>query len=1358
MTESQDHDARHFIHPDTMIYTKRGPKPIKSITKTDVIINGLGNLLPVAEVLKTSYSGNLYNVDGHLMHEEHEVMIAHPGMKHAHYVSAKELTDKLEMVSVYPATSIDIPNLSVKDCTILGILLSSDISTVRSTDEDMISFKVGMMKDFIVDYATSMDLTPRITDDNYVVMKIPFDDYLIWDVQTQRREKTFYSPLAFLPSEKIAALRSGLWLSNDDEDSNSITLESEKLAESLRLLFYRCHIPVERVLNKIIKLSDDSGRWLNDHTYAKSIVCINTVHYEGLLYDLKINSGNDDECSYLSTFAVNHNGGGKRNGSFAIYLEPWHGDIVDFLELKKPHGEEEKRARDLFYALWIPDLFMERVDKGLTWSLMDPNVSKGLPDVWGQDFVDLYQKYESEGKFVKQMPARTLWNQILVSQIETGTPYLLYKDSVNRKSNQSNLGTIRSSNLCSEICQYTSPEEVSVCNLSSVSLPAFVNREEVCFEFQKMHDVVKVITRNLNKVIDINYYPVEEARTSNMRHRPIGIGIQGLADVFCMLKYPFESQDARKLNRDIAETMYHAALEASCELAAERESDILEFKQLASIENKSKDVRKQYNNMLKRTKFSEEELNRPACPGAYDSYFWNGGCPISKGILQFDMWGVEPSDRYDWAKLKDSIETHGIRNSQLIACMPTASTSQILGNSECLTGDSLVTLANGLSKRIDKFKSTSKSIDVISIIGNKFQTSISTNFFDQGLRDTLSLTLSDGRRITCTPDHKFLSTNSEWVEAKNMLNKKAIIGLTGTEDIVSDDESDFHLQTGQLTFHMKSESERDRTLAFARILGYVMADGTISHDHSVSQAVTATLGCQIDADNFIRDIACIMERPPRVDYAPLGIRVHLHQPLVGAIHDLEGVPHGNRMEQPTSLPTFIKRPDCPKAIVREFLAGHFGGDGHAPSIKKSSNSETGSLSPIKLEHTTRPQFRQEMDRFFLDIINLLRKIGLNGAEKEPDRKVRYTEDNFTNAEFIDNIDMKIRLPYNTDFSRLIGFRYSLQKQLRLMAATSYWRFIADSRDQRRRVSAKAIEIMARRKCPKTTALLAAQEVIFATEKPLSNYSLSNTDAMRYELHSPKKNTGCLPCIEYLQSIQAIDWFKKGYIVGKFENEFPSLQMEVIDIRPGNVCPVYDISVEGSHNFVANGIVVHNCFEPYTSNIYTRRTLAGEFVICNKHLIKDLIEMGLWNDDMKQQILAHEGSVQNIEAIPKPLRDVYKTVWEIKQKAVIDMSADRGAFTCQSQSLNLYVSTPTPKVLTSMHMYGWKSGLCTGIYYLRCQTRAKTQQFTVDPKFAKGPDAAKINSKSDNDTKPAPTAEEVIACSLNNREDCEMCSG
>lgn len=514
-------------------------------------------------------------------------------------------------------------------------------------------------------------------------------------------------------------------------------------------------------------------------------------------------------------------GGGKRKGAFAIYLEPWHADVFDFLDLRKNHGKEEARARDLFYALWISDLFMKRVEANGEWSLFCPHEAPGLSECWGKEFEALYEQYEREGRARKTIKAQELWFAILDAQIETGTPYLLYKDAANSKSNQQNLGTIKSSNLCTEIMEYTSPDEVAVCNLASLALPRFIINGT--FDLEKLYEVTYQATKNLNKIIDNNYYPVEEARTSNLRHRPIGLGVQGLADVFIGLRLPFESDLAKMLNKNIFETIYFAAMTAS--------------KDLAKAE------------------------------GAYASY---EGSPISRGIFQFDMWGVQPTDKWDWNGLRNEIMQYGVRNSLLVAPMPTASTSQILGNNEC-------------------------------------------------------------------------------------------------------------------------------------------------------------------------------------------------------------------------------------------------------------------------------------------------------------------------------------------------------------------------------------------------------------------------------------------------------------------------------------------------------------FEPYTSNIYTRRVLSGEFIIVNKHLLKDLVQLGLWNNTMKNQIIANNGSIQNIDSIPENIKELYKTVWEIKQRNLIDMAADRGAYICQSQSLNLFVDSPTTSKLTSMHFYAWKKGLKTGMYYLRTQAATQAVQFTVQkqasqemepviPQIPEQPQAA--NGSSGNGSDIEPTQITGMSCSM--EEGCISC--
>jgi ribonucleoside-diphosphate reductase alpha chain len=376
---------------------------------------------------------------------------------------------------------------------------------------------------------------------------------------------------------------------------------------------------------EVINLDVD-GIEFNEVIDVREFDCSSEVH------DLVV----ENTPNYMTEIGIAHNGGGKRKGSFAVYLEPWHADVQDFLELKKNHGKEEMRARDLFYALWIPDLFMERVRDNGVWSLMCPHKCPGLSDAWGEDFNSLYERYETEGRFNKQLPARELWTQIIKAQIETGTPYVLFKDAANRKSNQQNLGTIKSSNLCCEIMEVSTPEETAVCNLASIALPKFISKNSL--DVGALRDAAYEVTYNLNRVIDRNYYPTEPARLSNFRHRPIGIGVQGLADLYALLKVDFDSPEASEVNRVAFAAIYYGSLKASAELAREEDP--------------------------------------------YDTY---EGSPAHKGKLQFDLWGVEPVEHpeLDWSALKKFIAKNGLRNSLLVAPMPTASTSQILGNNEC---------------------------------------------------------------------------------------------------------------------------------------------------------------------------------------------------------------------------------------------------------------------------------------------------------------------------------------------------------------------------------------------------------------------------------------------------------------------------------------------------------------------------------------------------------------------------------------------------------------------------------------------------------------------------------------------------
>ena len=430
--------------------------------------------------------------------------------------------------------------------------------------------------------------------------------------------------------ESHEIMKDGIMKDGIMKDGITSIITNQKISYCLR-------IPKTKDICELMNIAHDENQFYKFFKYDNYLLTriknITKEEYSGTLYDLQMK----EEHNYMLHNGIVHNGGGKRNGSFAIYLEPWHPDIEDFLEMKKNHGDEELKGRDLFYALWICDLFMERVKNNAKWSLFCPHECPGLSDEYGEAFNELYEKYELSNKARKIINARDLWFKILDSQMETGTPYLLYKDAANQKSNQQNLGTIKSSNLCTEIIQYSDENETAVCNLASIALPSFVNPDTKEFDYDKLHSVTKVVTNNLNKVIDINYYPTEKTKTSNLRHRPIGIGVQGLADTFILMDIAFHSEEAKEVNTLIFETIYHAALEKSNELSFEQ--------------------------------------------GPYSSF---DNSPASKGVLQFDMWNVKPNEKkYDWTILKERIIRGGLRNSLLVAPMPTASTSQILGFNEC---------------------------------------------------------------------------------------------------------------------------------------------------------------------------------------------------------------------------------------------------------------------------------------------------------------------------------------------------------------------------------------------------------------------------------------------------------------------------------------------------------------------------------------------------------------------------------------------------------------------------------------------------------------------------------------------------
>ena len=688
------------LDKETIIYTTEGPKQIQECSSQETsIFNVNGDTETISQVLEHDYSGPLLDIQ--ITHSlfnmkvtpQHPIYVLRGQQKGVNYsvirnridkdiikcqwIDAGELTTDDMVVYSIPKYEKDFSNISNDDCYMYGLILGDgSIDTDKETGYISIhTHNKSHIGDWVKQYLDSKFVSYNINVNNNTTRirwnrstMLPFT---YGDFYDKLKQKHISSKWLNLPLDKSKYILKGLIDTDGCKSNNELVFDttSHNLLESARFICLKMGILTSGYIRDRIgeNHTTTSGNYIenkkisyclripktqdicnllnleyNDTQFFKffrhknllfsRIQNISQTNYTGVLYDLQMK----EEHNYLIHNGIVHNGGGRRNGSFAIYLEPWHADIEMFLQMRKNTGDEELKARDLFYAVWIPDLFMERVKTDGNWTLMCPDECPGLADVYGEQFKQLYTKYESEGRGRKTIKAREIWYHILDAQMETGTPYILYKDACNEKSNQKNLGTIKSSNLCTEIVEYSDKNETAVCNLASIALPTFM--KDGVMDYEKLHEVTKVVTGNLNRVIDVNYYPIEKTRRSNMRHRPVGIGVQGLADVFMMMDVSFDSEDAAKTNRDIFETIYHAALEKSCELAKTE--------------------------------------------GKYETF---DGSPASKGILQFDMWNVEPgNERYDWDALKSKIQKQGLRNSLLLAPMPTASTSQILGYNECI--------------------------------------------------------------------------------------------------------------------------------------------------------------------------------------------------------------------------------------------------------------------------------------------------------------------------------------------------------------------------------------------------------------------------------------------------------------------------------------------------------------------------------------------------------------------------------------------------------------------------------------------------------------------------------------------------
>ena len=673
------------LDPESIVYTKRGPVKIKNIMIGDEVTTDDGYSYAIRKVLDyPEYKGDMHELD--VKHTLYSLKLTdmHPlwVIKNDKFIQTnfKSIISDLERKLIVPdfievknvkendfvgfpipKWEQDIVHYTEADCRMYGIFVGDGQLTAN---KNQCSITINAEKKdtiaFVESYLHTLGINPvhsgkgrnaRIEFSRNNMFKFTYE--MFYD---KSGIKKIVPNMLHLPKNKILNLIKGILETDANTSNQKIILEmsSENVIESVRYMLLRLGILTSgyksnesMIVLSIPKTKEICDLFTNkeltvskavkffEHTgYLFSIVKTNkkVENYEGRVIDIEVD--NEDHHNFLTHTGLVKNGGGKRNGSFAVYLEPWHADIEKFLEMRKNHGDEELKARDLFYALWIPDLFMNRVKNDGLWTLMCPDECPGLSDVYGEEFEALYSKYETVGKGRVTVKARELWFKVLDAQMETGTPYLCYKDSANRKSNQKNIGIIKSSNLCSEIMEVSTPDETAVCNLASIGLPTFV--ENGVFNYDKLQEVSSVITENLNKVIDVNYYPTEKTRVSNLKHRPIGIGVQGLADVFMLLNIPFYSDEAKAVNQRIFETIYYGALHASADLAA---------------------------------------INGP-----YETY---AGSPASQGQLQYDLWNIAPSNHLDWSELKAKIVVTGLRNSLLLAPMPTASTSQILGFNEC---------------------------------------------------------------------------------------------------------------------------------------------------------------------------------------------------------------------------------------------------------------------------------------------------------------------------------------------------------------------------------------------------------------------------------------------------------------------------------------------------------------------------------------------------------------------------------------------------------------------------------------------------------------------------------------------------
>ena len=761
------------------------------------------------------------------------------GLLQLGFYDANELDVGDFVVHSVPQYVVDIPEYTEEDCRMYGILLSEgyinsklecQLSLGKKNKQDTIDFIISYLENRNIKATLSKNsLEDNLIIINWSTIKLGFK-FTYSQFYDNYKIKCIDNAFIHLPNNKIEQILKGIF------ETGGYILTNTKLLENIRYMYLRLgvlfdyttdynksiqsmssftyidyttstttHISIDKTHTSNMNTNTNTNTSSNMATTTSS----NTIHpmyiftpiesitqstYTGVVHDFEIDGPHDYTVAYLG---LAHNGGGKRAGSIACYLEPWHSDIFEFLKLKSNTGIEEERARDLFYAMWIPDLFMKRVEEDGDWSLMCPDKSPNLYLTYGEEFEKLYTQYEKEGRALKVVKARVVWEAILTSQMETGTPYIGFKDAVNIKNNQKNLGTIQSSNLCHEICEYTSRDEIAVCNLASIPIAKFLEHKDgnkdspLIFNYEKLREVVKQVVKNLNKVIDYNYYPVPEAEYSNRKNRPQGLGISGAADLFAMMKLPFDSDEARVINRKIFENMYYAALECSMETARKRKKFVQEYKRIIKLGSGSgtggnptelSEEDKARLQELKSTYFIiDDELKLPnQYAGAYASYV---GSPMSEGKFQFDLWNVEPSDEMkpEWEALRADIQKHGIRNSLLIALMPTASTSQILGWNECIEP-----FTNNIYTR--------KTLAGTFVVVNKYliQDLLDLGIWNQAIKDKIIMDDGSVQNIPEIPQHIKDLYKTVWE-----MKQKSLIDLAA-------DRAPFVCQTQSMNLFVKN--------------------------------------------------------------------------------------------------------------------------------------------------------------------------------------------------------------------------------------------------------------------------------------------------------------------------------------------------------------------------------------------------------------------------------------------------------------------------------------------------------------------------------------------------------------------------